>query len=282
MAQRRLILRSLIFIFMIVGAATAFPSQTAVLANLSVDETIVGDVVVFGADLELGPNARVSGDAVAVGGDVRLAEGARVGRHVVAVFGTADVPSQGQVEGRVLAFASLASLQAGVGQPLEVDFAMRLLASGGWLLVTTGLAFLFPARIRCAAWLVPVLGVKVPVIGLLAGLTFVASLVAALGFGPALGVPLVAALMVVFFSAKAVGLTVLACWSGAAVLRRWFHHPTTISLDAFIGILLLLALRFLPGIGDTVWNAISLVALGASLAVISVSPDQMRTEPTPP
>ena len=82
--------------------------------------------------------------------------------------------------------------------------------------------------------------------------------------------------MVIFFVAKAVGLTVLACWSGGVVLRRWLHHPTPISLDAFVGILLLLALRFVPGIGDTMWNAISMVALGASLTVISVSPEQMR------
>ena len=164
MAQRRLIHRFFIFLFLIAASTEAFPSQTAVLADLSVNETVAGDVVVFGADLVLGPNARVSGDAIAVGGDVRLAEGARVGRHVVAVFGTAAVPSQGQVEGRILAFASLAGLQAGAGtgQPLRVDFAMRLLAAGGWLLVATTLAFLFPARIRCATWSVPVLGFKIP------------------------------------------------------------------------------------------------------------------------
>lgn len=282
MAQRRLILRSSFFIFIVAGAATAFSGQTAVLSTLAVNEPVEGDVVAFGADIELGPDARVSGDAVAVGGDVRLVEGARVGRHVVAVFGSTDVPSNTQVGGRILAFASLAGLQTGAGgeNPLKVDFAMRLLASGGWLLVTTGFAFLFPARFRCAAWAVPVLGLKVPLIGLLAGLTIVASLVAALGLGPALGVPLVAALMIVFFVAKAAGLTVLACWSGAGVLRRWLHHPTPISLDAFVGVLMLLAVRFLPFVGETLWTVISIVGLGASLAVISVSPDLMRAGPT--
>ena len=254
------------------------------LSDLSVDAPVAGDVVVFGADLELGPNAKVSGDAIAVGGEVHMAEGARVGRHVVAVFGTVTVPSSDQVEGRILAFASVAGLRVdeAAEQPLNANFAMRVLASGGWLLVATALAFLFPARLRCATWAIPVLGLKVPAIGLLAVFTIIASVVGALGLGPALGVPLVAGFMVVFFAAKVVGMTVLACFVGGVVLRRWLRHLTPISLDAFVGILVLLALRFLPVVGEPLWNVISLVAFGASLAVISVSTDSMRPAPTRP
>ena len=86
--------------------------------------------------------------------------------------------------------------------------------------------------------------------------------------------------MLLFFGAKVTGLTVLGCFVGGVVLRRWLHHPTPISLDAFVGILILLALRFLPAVGEPLWNVISLVALGASLAVISISTDLMRPTPT--
>jgi hypothetical protein len=253
------------------AAVEAAPSRTAVLVDLEINRPIEGDAVVFGADLRLGPEASVSGDAIAVGGDVFVANGAVVGRHVVAMLGTAEVARAARVDGRVLAFASLATLARGdtVNPRLaRVDLGLRLLASGGWLLVTTGLAFLFPARMRYGAWALPALGFRVPALGTLVALTIVASLVAVLGLGPALGVPLVAALMAVFFAAKCVGLTVVGCTLGNAVLARWLHRPLPISLEVFVGVLALLALRFLPGVGESLWTVVALVALGASIATL--------------
>ena len=285
MARRRLIRfpTILIFALAVTSVATAAPSRTAVLSDLRIDEQVDGDVVVFGADLELGPGARVGGDAIAIGGDVHVAEGAEVARHVVSVFGGANVAGSTKIGGRVLAFSSLASFlpNSPAHSPgLHASFSMRLLTAGGWLLVTTGLAFLFPTRMRYGAWALPVLGIKVAALGIMVGLTVVATMIAALGLGPALGVPLVATLMIVFFVAKSVGLTVLGCWAGMVVLRRWYRHPLPISLEVFVGVLVLIALRFLPFFGETLWNLISLVALGASIAVIGVSTDLLRAEPS--
>ena len=96
-------------LFLVVSAVSAADSgRTAVLSDLRIDGPVAGDVVVFGADLELGPGARVEGDAVAVGGDIRVADGAVVSRHVVAVFGGAEVPVDADIGGKVLAFSSLA------------------------------------------------------------------------------------------------------------------------------------------------------------------------------
>jgi hypothetical protein len=255
--------------------ASASPGKTSVLADLELTGPVEGDAVVFGADLVLGPGAVVSGDALAVGGCLRIADGASVGRHAVAVFGDVALDPGATVGGRVLAFASLASLarsQDGGRGSLQVDSGLRLLASGGWLLVTTGLAFLFPARLRIGAWSLPALGFRVPALGLLVALTLVASLVAVLGLGPALGVPLVAALMVIFFAGKAVGLTVIGCALGRIVLRRWLHYPLPISLEVFAGMLVLLAARFLPLAGETLWIATAVLALGASVAVLGAAP----------
>jgi len=284
-ARRPINLYSLYFFLplalMVSGAAAASSGRTAVLSDLRVDDLVAGDVVVFGADLELGPNARVEGDAVAIGGDIRVAEGAVVTRHVVAVLGGAEVPVDADIGGKVLCFTSPASLisASSIREPsLHADVSMHLLAAGGWLLVTTGLAFLFPIRMRFGAWAVPSLGIKVPALGMMAGLTVFASLIAALGLGPVLGVPLVGGLMVIFFVARAVGLTVLGCWMGAMVLKRWVRHPLPISLEVFVGVLILLAVRFLPVVGETMWTLISLVALGASIAVAGVSADVTRAE----
>ena len=239
--------------------------------------------MVFGADLELGPNARVEGDAVAIGGNIRVAEGAVVTRHVVSVFGETDVPVSADIGGKVLCFSSLATLlsrSSARESSLHADVSMHLLAAGGWLLVTTGLAFLFPTTMRFGGWAISSLGIKVPALGMMAGLTVFASLIAALGLGPVLGVPLVGGLMVIFFVARAVGLTVLGCWIGAMVLKRWIRHPLPISLEVFVGVLILLAVRFLPVVGETLWTLISLVALGASIAVLGISTDLMRAEPS--
>ncbi len=287
MAQHRLILVATIVIGWALSAvpAAAEPSRTSVLTDLVVDEPVAGDVVVFAADLVLGENARVTGDAVAVGGNIRVADGAEVGRHVLAVFGTTEISRGAVVEGRVFSFASLASLvQApGAGPPsTRVSVALRLLASGGWLLVTTGLAFVFPIRMRWGAWALPPLGYRVPALGFLVYFTVIAALVAALGFGPALGVPLIAGLMVVFFAAKAVGLTVISGALGAAILRTWLHHPLPISLEVFVGTLALLMLRFLPVVGETLWAVMSVVALGASIAVIGVGTDRTVTDTVGP
>ena len=285
MARRSLTRISLFLLIslMVSGASAADSGRTAVLSDLRINEQVAGDVVVFGADLELGPGARVEGDAVVIGGDIRVAEGAVVTRHVVAVLGGAEVPVDAEIGGRVLCFSSLATLlsTSSAREPsLHADVSMRLLAAGGWLLVTTGLAFLFPARMRYGAWAVPSLGIKVPALGMMAGLTVFASLIAALGLGPVLGVPLVGGLMVIFFVARAVGLTVLGCWIGARVLKRWVRHTLPISLEVFVGVLVLLAVRFLPVVGETMWTLISLVALGASIAVLGVSTDLMRAEPS--
>jgi len=273
----------LLLALMVSGVAAASSGRTAVLSDLKIDDRVVGDVVVFGADLELGPGARVEGDAVAIGGDIRVAEGAVVTRHVVAVLGGAEVPADAEIGGKVLCFSSPATLlsTSSAREPsLQADVSMRILAAGGWLLVTTGLAFLFPTRMRYGAWAVPALGIKVPALGMMAGLTVFASLIAALGLGPFLGVPLVGGLMVIFFVARAVGLTVLGCWIGVMVLKRWVSHPLPISLEVFVGVLVLLVVRFLPVVGETMWTLISLMALGASIAVLGVSTDLMRAEPS--
>jgi len=273
-----------LFIFSLLcllAEVSAASGRTAVLTDLTVDEPLDGDVVVFGADLVLGPGARVDGDAVVIGGDIRVAEEAEVTRHVVSVLGNAEVPDAAKIGGKVLSLESLATLMPASSArdaSLRGDLSMHILTAGGWLLVTTALAFGFPVRMRYGAWSLPRLGVRIPAMGIMVGLTVIASLIAALGLGPAIGVPMVAALMIVSFAAKSIGLTVLGCWVGSTVLRRWFHHPLPISLDVFVGVLLLLALRFLPVAGETLWTLISLVALGASIAVIGVSVDTGRVE----
>ena len=58
MAQRRLSrLVALFFLLTVTSVGEAAPGRAAVLTDLEVNESIEGDVVVFGADLVLGAHA---------------------------------------------------------------------------------------------------------------------------------------------------------------------------------------------------------------------------------
>ena len=248
MAARRLILCLALFGTSVpVAAAPVAPGRAAIVSDLTINEEVAGDVVALGGDVHLGPHARVHG-------------------HVIAVFGHIDAAPAAVVEGRIIAIRSLASLTVqpgGAAAPRGIDVAVRALTAGGWLLVTTALAFLFPTWVRANGDLVPRLGLRVVVLGGLAFVTLIAALLAALGMGPAVGVPLATGLWLVFFAGKAAGLAVLGSVVGASTLRALVHRILPPSFEVFVGVVLLLSLRFLPWIGDPAWTAVSLVALGA-------------------
>jgi hypothetical protein len=180
------------------------------------------------------------------------------------------------VEGRTLAFSSLSSvvLMPASEAPLQVGLAVRLLTSGGWLLVTTALAFGLATRLRYGVWVLPRLGIRVLVLGVAAGVTFFAAVVAVLGFGPTLGVPLAAGLTAVFVAVRAVGLTVVGGCLGGIVLRRLHGRSLPLTVEVFAGVLLLLAVRFLPFVGGVLWSVCSIAALGTGIiALVSNMPE---------
>jgi len=274
MARRRLIFSAaLAAASLTTGLADAAPARTTVFNDIVVNERVDGDVVAFGADVYLGPLADVEGDVVVVDGDLHLDSGARVGRHVLAIFGAVEAAPDALVTGRTLAFSSLSNvvLVPGDGTPFQVNFAIRLLTSGGWLLVTTALAFGFAVRLRYGVWILPALGVRVLVLGVAVAVTFFAAVVAVFGLGPSLGMPLAAALTVIFFALRAVGLTVIGGLIGGALLKRWLGRPLPLTAEVFAGVLVVLALRFLPAVGGMLWSIVSLASLGSGVICLATA-----------
>ncbi len=146
------------------GATASATGQTAVLSDLEVNEAVNGDVVVFGADLELGPLARVEGDAVAVGGDIRVSGGAVVTRHVVSVFGGARCRATLTSAAGCCRFhlsprsCSLPARSRRFGQPLDAPLDGRRLAVGD-----DGPRLSLSNQDAFGAWALPVLGIRVPI-----------------------------------------------------------------------------------------------------------------------
>jgi hypothetical protein len=264
MAPRRLILVAAVGLLLAHGTVGwGAPAKVSALTELDVNETVDGDVVALGGDVVLGPKAVVRGHAVAVFGSVRAAPGARV-------------------EGRMIGLASLAGLAV---EPIagesgaRVRTAVRLLTAGAWLLATTLLAFLWPARIRYGATVLPQLGLKVAVLGGMVAITLVAALIAAIGLGPMAGLPLAAVLGVAFLAVKAIGLTVLGAALGGAVLGRiGARRSLPLTAAVFIGVLAMLMVRFLPIVGGVAWTLMALVALGAGVFAVTMAPHRNPAE----
>lgn len=241
----------------VAGAAPALASprgEATMLQTLRVDHEVDGDVLVVGGDLVLGPNARVHG-------------------HAVSIFGRVVADPSARVDGRTLTVRSLASLTVREGSAAEgerVQWAVRLLTSGSWLLATTLLAFLFPVPLRRSARVLPAVGPQVLVVGAMAMVTLVAAVVAALGLGSVLGVPVVVAIFLAYMLAKTAGLALI----GAALGGRLFFALGRIlpmSAQVLAGVSILLVIRFVPMAGGVVWSLVSVAAVGAGVLAVSAS-----------
>ncbi len=258
MATRRLI--TLIVFGLLLGhgqVATASPAKLGALSEIRVDEEIDGDVVAIGGDVILGPEARVHGHAVSIFGSVRVEPGA-------------------QVDGRVIGMSSLASLSL---EPIQddqgahLDTAIRFSTAGGWLFATTLIAFLWPAPIRRGVAVLPQLGAKTLVLGVMVAITLVAGLIAVIGLGPLLGLPLAAAVAVAFLVVKALGLAVVGGGLGNALLGRVLpSRLLPITVHVFVGVMAMLMIRFIPVVGGVAWTGLVLVALGAGVFVATLAP----------
>jgi hypothetical protein len=259
MATSRLIgaARVGILLIVITGPAFAESGRVTALSELEINERVEGDVVTLAGDVILGPDAEVTGHVVAIFGEVRRNPGARV-------------------EGRIIAVESLAGLQLIAGDEIDarLEWAVRLLTAGGWLLAATLVAFLFPGRIRFGVWLMPSVGMKVLVLGVLVYITLFAALVAFIGLGPRVGVPLVLALAIAFLLVRAFGLAVLGAAIGASLLRRVTDRPLPVTADVFCGLALILLLRFLPIVGGVLWTGMGLIAVGAAVFTFALAPQQ--------
>ena len=233
-----------------VGAAA--PGRAVVLQPVAVDGPIDGDVVAVGGDVHLGANADVRGDVVALFGAVERAPGARVG-------------------GRVLAVSSLSGLVLARGRSSRSQLGVRLLVAGLWLFVTTLIAAVAPRRSVAGSWAVHRVGWRGVVVGALVSVTLLAALIAALGSGPALTVPLTAAVMVVFMVGKAFGLVLVGAVVGRSVLAAVRRGQSQVTFEVFLGVGVLLVFRFLPVVGGVIWTVVSIWALGACVLGAALS-----------
>jgi len=239
-------------------AAEATQGRVAALESLRVEDSVEGDVVVLGGDVTLGRDAHVTGHVVAVFGTVRLEEGAQVGGRVVAVRSLARLTVDPRLQ-QELPWLSL---------------GLRLLTSGLWLVAVTLLAWLLPRWLRSGVGVLEGRSLRVLALGGVATLTCFAAMVAVVGLGPTLGLPLSVALLVVFLVARAVGLAVIGGAVGSRLRRPVLPRSLPLSVDVLVGTALILVLRFAPVVGGALWSVVSVAAFGVGVMALIIAGEE--------
>lgn len=238
--------------------AGAAQGRVAALESLRVEERVDGDVVVLGGDVVVGREAHVTGHVVAVFGTVRMEEGARV-------------------DGRVVAVSSLASLTLDPRREHQLPWlslGMRFLTSGLWLLATTLLAWAAPRWLRSGMGMLEGRSLRLLVLGGLATLTSFAAMVAVVGLGPSLGLPMSVALLTVFLFAKTIGLAVIGGAVSCRLRRSVVPRSLPLSVDVLAGTAVILVLRFVPVVGGGLWSVISVAAFGVGIMALVIAGEE--------
>jgi hypothetical protein len=112
------------------------------------------------------------------------------------------------------------------------------------------------------------------VLGSLATLTCFAAMVAVVGLGPALGLPLSVALLAVFLLAKGIGLAVIGGALGTRLRRSLLPWTLPLSVDVFAGTAVVLVLRFVPLVGGVLWSVLSVAAFGIGVMALVIAGEE--------
>lgn len=231
-----------------------------------VDSAVPGSLQVYGGNVEV--NAPVAGDLLVLGGNVVLREGGRVGGNVIYAGGNV-AGVEGRVGGRVY---SLMTLQGAAATMNKTAIVVSLLLA--WLLVAIAVTLFSGREIRFSSVEVRASVLYCFALGLVALTSFVLTAIVFSYLVPyVIGIPLLAALAVFAILTKVYGMIAVFHAVGAIVAaprtreqlmaRRWFRGDLAMVV---IGLLILGALRVIPGLGPVVWSCASVFGVGVALA----------------
>jgi len=239
----------LLALFLLTSAFQISAEEMAVASDLAINSRVEGDVLVVGGVLRLGPHAHVTGDAITIFGSIEIKKGA-------------------QVEGRILHLEQLASLDPQIESRVHGRLAIFLLSSGIWLFLTTLIGVFFRAPLARSLLQLRALGWRLIILSILTQATLIGAMIAALGLGSVVAVPLTALILSLALTIKAMGMAVLGWLVGTWMLPLKFSGILPPSAKIFPGVLLFNLLRLLPGFGGILWMIVSLLALGAGIFVL--------------
>ena len=217
--------------------------------SVVVRAVIAGNLVVFGGSLVFEGEGRVNGDVIAAGGSIRNVDG-RIGGKLYA-------PDS---------FEGAAAMMAQSAVKLSLLFV--------WLLAAIALTLMSGREVRLSSVEIRASALHCFALGLVALTSFVLTAIVFSYLVPyVIGVPLLAALGVFAVLTKIYGTIAVFHAVGTLVAgsrtrqqlerRRWLRGDLAMTV---IGVLLLGALRMIPGVGTFVWGCASIFGVGVALA----------------
>jgi hypothetical protein len=224
----------------------------AVAADVRIESTVAGDVIVWGGDVSFGPTGSIGGNLFVLGGTVHDAPG-----RALPVAGTVATP--GALLRIYLAEMKRAPWEPGALSP--VVWGLRLLALSVWLAIATGLLYFFGSPLSRAAERADSNWTAALTAGVLGVLTIFLAAAAALALLPtAVAVPVTLVLGAAAVAAKIFGMGALFLLIGQKLTESVSPARRPAALAA--GFAVLGGLSLLPIAGAIVWSAASVVAVG--------------------
>jgi hypothetical protein len=256
---------------------------TAFGRDMTVTQETAGDVVVIGGTAHV--DARVGGDVVAIAGDVILGPAARVEGDVTSLGGKVVGANSSNVRGEVVVTGASRDIGQGLAITAKTTRAIRdhesLLSAGIkiallslWLIAALAITVFFSREVRSSSVELRAQPMHVMTLGLVGFTSFIITAVVLSYLIPYLiGVPLLASLGAFAFVAKVYGMVAVFHMAGTALFgaktpeqlrgRRIFRGDTAMVLAGF---LVLGLLRMIPVVGNFIWMAASVAAIGTALA----------------
>jgi hypothetical protein len=233
--------------------------------TVTLDQPVDGSVQIYGGDLTIA--TRITGDVLAIGGNVHFAPGGEVDGDLV--YSGGEIPeSRTRVHGRIYPLASLEGAAASL-QKTAVQLSLLL----GWLIAAIGWTFFSGREVRFSSGEIRTNTAHSLLVGLVAMTSFVLSAVVFSMLVPFLvGIPLLAALGVFALLTKIYGMIAVFHAVGTVLVgpkrheqlatRRWFRGDLAMIV---VGVLVLGALRMIPGVGTILWSIASIIGVGVAL-----------------
>jgi len=250
---------------LLLAAALAMAPAPQVGATLAIERPTQGPVVAVLGDVFV--SSEVVGDVVAVGGDVELAPGALVRGDVVALGGS--VFGGGSATGRVVGLGGLGAPAHASRLAGSVAWGLALVRVGLWVIVGSLLLLFFPRIVRGTGELVVRRPWQTPLIGILALMVWLVTVMFALAVTTTpLGAGCLLLAVGLLLLAKLLGIVGFAWLIGRAGVRAlpiaWRGElPRT-----GIALLVMTALSALPVLGGSLWLVVNVVGIGAVVGTV--------------
>ena len=247
------------------SSASSSSDRYALGHNLTVDSLVRGSVFVFGGSAQVA-NV-INGDLFVIGGDVTFRGAGRVRGNVI--HGGQLVNAQGRVGGSAY---PLTSLQGATASITKTAVVLSLLFF--WILGAVALTMFSGREIRASSVEIRASALYCFTLGLVAVTSFVLTAIVFSYLVPYfVGIPLLAGLGVFAALTKIYGMVAVFHAVGSLVAgsrsreqldrRKWLRGDLAMVL---IGVLILGAIRLLPGLGTIAWSVASVFGIGVALA----------------